>query len=175
MKKEFKETKLGKFLASKGLDQVTEIAKAIPGIGTAVTAMDALKDAVLGSKEFSALPIPDRDQFYELHKEQLHELEMYLNDISNARQKEIELAKLGKSNSRQTVLAYAGVGAFFLVVGFLLVKGIREMGTQEAFIIGGVVGTVTSIATMIYAYEFGSSKGSKDNGDALRKAFTDKN
>jgi hypothetical protein len=68
--KPLKDTKLGKFLASKGLDHLLEgIGTVLPG----VKVLDQIKDAVLGDS--GRLSEEDKKEFMELYKLRLEELD----------------------------------------------------------------------------------------------------
>jgi hypothetical protein len=99
--------------------------------------------------------------------ETLHDQDMDIflaevKDRDSARNREIEVVKAHGNNSTQHVLAYIGVAGFIAMVAFILTKGLKEMTEQEAFIVGNLVGAMGGIATTIFAYYFGSSKGSDD-------------
>lgn len=58
----------------------------------------------------------------------------------------------------------------FLVMGFLLLlRGLREMSTQEAMIVGSVVGTAGTMCGMVLSYYFGSSRGSSAKDRIIEK------
>lgn len=90
--KPLRDTKLGKFLKSKGLDTVLEVAgDFIPGVAT----LDRVKDLVFNSKKLSP---EDHKEFMDLLAAEQAELDSLITDRQNARSREIEMAKLGKSD-----------------------------------------------------------------------------
>ena len=85
-----------------------------------------------------------------------------LKDVASARTREVDLAQTGQKNYDQKALAYIGVMAFFVMVFYILNRGLGTMSSEESFIIGNVTGLVGAIAKDIYGYYFGSSSGSKE-------------
>ena len=85
-----------------------------------------------------------------------------LKDVASARTREVALAQTGQNNYDQKALAYIGVMAFFVMVFYILNRGLGTMSSEESFIIGNVTGLVGAIAKDIYGYYFGSSSGSKE-------------
>jgi len=92
-----------------------------------------------------------------------------VEDVKDARSREIEVIKSGSKNYMQDILATVGVFGFFSVVGYVLVMGLGKMTQEEAFMVGNLVGMVAAIAKDIYAYYFGSSKSSATKTDLLAK------
>ena len=83
-------------------------------------------------------------------------------DVDSARSREVETVRSGGGNYIQGILAIIGVGAFFGFSGYVIVYGLKEMTSQEALIVGTVIGSVMMIGKDIYGYYFGSSSGSKE-------------
>lgn len=157
--KDIKDTKIGKILSSKGLNDVLEsVGKVVPGIG----AINALKNLALNKPELSE---QDRAEIIAAAEQDLRELDMLLTDVQNARQREVELAKAGVKNYTQNALAFTGVGAFIILYGYVVIFGIKEVDTDSKIIIGQLLGTVGTIAGLIFGYYFGSSKGSREKND----------
>lgn len=160
--KNFKETKLGKILTSKGLGDALDIAGSIGVPGASAVAK--IIDKVQKSNELSP---EDKQMIQEAAEQYLHELDAYYKDVADARSREIELVKAGAKNYTQNILAYIGVSSFFFIVGYLIVKGLGNMDSQSAYIVGTMTGLSGSIAKDIYGYYFGSSKGSQDKNTLL--------
>ncbi len=91
---------------------------------------------------------------------------MYLDDIKNAREREIEIAKSGGSNTPMYILASLIVVGFFILMCILIFKttAIPE-GTKEIAYI--LVGTLSANFGQVCQYFFGSSKGSNDKNKFL--------
>lgn len=166
MKKPFKETKLFKFLDSKGLDLALELAGASPGVvGAGAKLLDSIKDSVVSGK----LPLEpkDKETALKLIEQEMNELDAMLQDVSNARATEIERLKTGSKNYIQNALAIAGVGFFFSMVGYIIMYGLGEMSAEEAFIVGNLTGGVAGIAYSIFNYYFSSTRGSREKNNTI--------
>jgi len=94
----------------------------------------------------------------------------YLADRQSARARDVELAKAGRSNHRADLM----VGA--VVVGLIACIGVLAFYRQS--VPGEVVGILSTIAGIFgsclkdaFAFEFGSSRGSKEKDDLLAKAL----
>ena len=152
--KPLKETNLGKFLSSKGLDHLLQgIGDVVPG----VRVLDRLKDAVLGTN--GHLSEDDKKQFIEAYKLNLEELDKQLADTSNARAREREfVTAAGHIDWFMT-----GFGAVILIC-FVYTVVISTTGTiptdmREIFIESRAA--VRDIVLAIAAYYWGSSAGSR--------------
>ena len=166
MKKPFRETRVGEFLQSKGFNTVLS---AVGAVFPVASVLGNVKDLVLGDPKWKELSPVDQAQFLELHALAVKELDLVLQDTANARAREVDLVRSGKSNLTQNVLAFVGVFAFFTAAGYMLVRGLGQMTSEQSFIIGNVTGILAAIAKDIYQYYFGSSKGSKDKTDLLKE------
>ena len=156
-KKPFKETKVGKFLASKGFNQVIEaVGSVVPGVAV----LDQVKDMVLGDNPEVVLSPEDKQYFLEQLRIEQAELDSLLKDRDSARNREIQTLQAGSKNITQNVLAYIGVVAFFSLVGYVIAKGIGEMTSEASFIVGNLTGISGAICKDIYGYYFGSSRSS---------------
>lgn len=168
MSKPFSETRVGKFLASKGFDQALEAAKVIPFVG----ALDAIKDLVVGSTDYARLTPEDQQRFLELRKLDIQELDAVLADTANARGREIEITKSGK-NYLQNILAILGVATFIFIVLYVLIKGLKDVPTEVNLLIGTVIGAAIGTYKDIYGYYFGSSRSSGEKDKTISKLITD--
>lgn len=101
--------------------------------------------------------------------------EMYLNDVANARQMQVEALRQTDKFSKRFVYFFAGfwslIGAGFIVI--ILFVEIPENNLRFAdTVLGFLLGTI--IATIIQFF-FGSSKGSADKTDMLSSTQLHKN
>jgi len=94
----------------------------------------------------------------------------YLADRQSARARDVELAKAGRTNRRADLMVTA------VVVGLIACIGVLAFYRQA--IPGEVVGILSTIAGIFgsclkdaFAFEFGSSRGSKEKDDLLAKAL----
>ncbi|HKR04423.1 MAG TPA: hypothetical protein VJY62_07280 [Bacteroidia bacterium] len=158
--KPLKDTKLGKLLASKGLNTVLDtVGTFIPG----VKILDNLKDSVLGN---NTIPEQDKTAIIEEIKVMKELLELQMQDTANARAREIEIAKTGKQDYMMVITGCIGLATFIfmvIVIAFFEIPPKNERLFD--LLLGGVIGTTGSI----FAYYFGSSKGSKDKTDILKE------
>ena len=172
-KKPFKETKLGKFLQSKGFNTVLDaVGNVIPGVAV----LDDVKDILMGNNpDIPAPSMSEEDKAYalELLKQEQAGLDSLLADVKDARGREVALIQAGNKNTTQNVLAYIGVSAFFAIVGYVIAIGIGEMTTEASFIVGNLTGISGAICKDIYGYYFGSSRSSAQK-DATIQSMTRK-
>lgn len=170
-KKKFFDTGFGKFVKKAGAivpDVLDVAADVVSGdISGAI-------DKVRGKIEEKAKT--DQRAAELLHELQLKQMEfekdifeMEVRDRDSARNREIEIVKAGSKNTTQNALAFIGVFCFFGMVGYLLVskRGLGDMSSEEAFIIGNCTGICGAIAKDIFAYFFGSSRSSRMKDEAM--------
>jgi len=112
------------------------------------------------------------------HEERLIELsvetdKMYLKDVQNARNREIEIKKAGGSNWPMYTLGSLITIGFFALVGILLFKetAIPAGSREVAFML---FGTLSTGFGSVIAYFFGSSKGSSEKNKMLQDAASKK-
>ncbi len=160
MGKPLKETKVGKFLASKGFDAALgTLGNFVP----AVAILDQLKDMVLGDSKH-VLSAPDKEKFLELLKLEQQELDSRLADVANARTRQVDIMKAGGKDWLHGVVVIFVLSLFALMV---LKKLFFASLTCEPMI--ELETTVRDIFFMVAAYYFGSSKGSRQKTELLAK------
>jgi len=152
--KQLKETAIGKFLSSKGLDNLLEgIGHLVPGIRV----LERLKDVVLG--ESSKLSEEDKKQFIDVYTLNLEELDKQLADTANARTREKEfVAAAGHIDWFMTVFGVIILICFVYTV-VISSTGIIPADMRELFIESRAA--VRDIVLAIAAYYWGSSAGSR--------------
>jgi hypothetical protein len=152
--KPFKESKIGKFLTSKGLDHLLEtVGDFVPG----VKALDKLKDAVLGDGD--VLSDEDKKQFMELYDLQLKELDKQLADVAGARFRESEFVKATGHIDWFMTLFGGVILALFSYTVWVSSTGSIPLDMREIFIESRAA--VRDIVLAIAAYYWGSSAGSR--------------
>ncbi len=149
-----KETALGKFLSSKGLDHLLQgIGDLVPG----VRMLERLKNAVVSNSD--QLNEEDKKQFLELYKLNLEELDKQLADTSNARKREQEfVATAGHIDWFMTVFGIVILICFVYTV-VISTTGTIPLDMREIFIESRAA--VRDIVLAIAAYYWGSSAGSR--------------
>ena len=102
----------------------------------------------------------------------LKEIEAVFKDIDSARNREAQIATSDNApllNKVVTpILALGTVGLSFALFGVLIFTEITEASKD---ILIYVLGAVNSASTMVLAYYFGSSVGSKDKAEELKKVL----
>lgn len=91
-------------------------------------------------------------------------VELEVQDRMDARNREVELAKAGKSDIMHFIVGGTGMATFLLIVIIGLFYDPPDKN-MFYFIAGHVIG----IATTIFVYHYGSSQGSKNKQNVLDK------
>lgn len=140
--------------APKALDLVGDL--------TGIKALNRLSD-VIDKDNPDALSPEALGMARELKALDLEELSMRLEDVANARNREIEIAKSGKSDAMMYVAGSVALGTFLLmVISIIFVKG-----TAANPMVHQLMGIIEGVALTIFQYYFGSSKGSSDKTKIL--------
>ena len=148
--KKIKDTKIGAFLKDKAPDVLSLVGDLLPDGG----AIGIVKNLIENK-------FPNADKREELLAE-LNELELEfykleVADRDSARKRQIEMAKAGSNDYMMTVVGLVGIGSFALIV----VSAIF-MDLPENPLLHQIVGLVEGVALTIFAFYYGTSKGSKD-------------
>ncbi|MGA1846770.1 hypothetical protein [Deferribacter abyssi] len=146
--------KISKSLLDDGKDKVIEFVKEKTGIDLSTV------------KDVEELKPEDISKLKEL--ENSFEIEMQklaIEDRKSARQREVELAKAGKNDWTQDVLAFVAVFGFFGVIYMLFLKEIPGGIARDVLLV--MLGALSKIVGDVYAYFFGSSKGSRLKDEKL--------
>jgi hypothetical protein len=143
--------------SAKVASQVVDIAKVVTGKADPVQAVDAIKADPAVALQFQQA-VMDNEATLE---------KAYLVDVQDARKRDTEFIKSGRYNWRADILAFLAVGGLVLCVWFIA----RDAGLPERAVnaIMFVAGVLASAVRDVYGFEFGSSRGSKANGEAIRK------
>ncbi|MEQ8581210.1 MAG: hypothetical protein RIC30_09385 [Marinoscillum sp.] len=140
--------------APKALDIVGDI--------TGIKALNRLSD-VIDKENPDQLSPEALGMARELKALDLEELSMRLADVANARNREIEIAKSGKSDAMMYVAGSVALGTFLLMV----ISIIFVEGTAANPMVHQLMGIIEGVALTIFQYYFGSSKGSSDKTKIL--------
>jgi hypothetical protein len=154
-KKKFKDTVVGKFITER-----------VPGV------LDAIDDVFPPAKLLTALvgkSLSPEDQIkfntLLLDYEQ-NERRDYLADTSNARQREIEVAKAGGNDHLMYVAGYTALISFLgMISAVIFVPG----NVSHNPLFHQLMGIIEGVALTVFTYYFGSSKGSADKSKMLKQ------
>lgn len=131
-------------------EQVVNVAQSLTGADTPGAALEALR-------AHPELAVQFRIKLAEI---ELERERAYLADRQDARSRDVAFAKLGRQNWRADVLA---VGALVGLVGLiwtLLFAPIPDGPARDVLLL--LSGALVAICKDVYAYEFGSSRGSAE-------------
>lgn len=90
--------------------------------------------------------------------------EAFLADVASARDRDKAFLAAGKKNFRGDILAYAAMGA---LVGCILLLFVFKVPQESREILLVVLGALVAIVKDVYGFEFGSSKDSQRNAQAV--------
>lgn len=172
-KKKFKDTVFGKILGKAGgliPDIISIGTKAIMG-----NPMGAIQDAIGALSKssdpkakaiLSELDLKMAEMELEFSKIELEETKLYLGDVQNARAREIEYIKAGKTDWMQVIVGILGLS----MLGFNLYAIVfLDIPEKNNILFVHFMGIIEGVALSIFSYYFGSSKGSKDKTKMLGK------
>lgn len=148
-KKKFKLFEWAKDHAPKALDFVGDV--------TGISALNRLSE-VISHENPDDLSPEDLQKAREMKELDLKELELVLADVANARNREIEVAKAGKSDFMMYTAGSVGLGSFLLMV--IAVVFIPKVGENP--LIHQLMGIIEGVALTIFYYYYGTSKSSHD-------------
>ena len=160
-KKKFKDSALFgaiKQFAPEIIDKATDIAATIyPPLGIVNTIVDSgldmlrkkggAEEAITALTEAKAEHTEEHIEYYKLEVE----------DRKSARLREVALAKVGKIDLMMILSGLVGLSCFGLIVYAVLFTTLPDNA-----LIHQLIGMVEGVAVSIFAFYFGSSKGSKD-------------
>ncbi len=106
------------------------------------------------------------------HSGNLKELETYAKDLDSARQREASIASSENApliNKIITpILALAITGLSFVLFAVLIFV---EVTTEAKDILIYILGVLSALVTQVVSYYFGSSMGSKDKSEELKRVI----
>jgi hypothetical protein len=139
--------------------------------GKAAAAILGVAEDVTGKKGDEAVKAIEADPALALQFEQAlmaqekDLIKLQLDDVKDARTRDIEVRKLtGGKNTRADILAYSAVASFIALI-FVFFWKTPDASTKDIFVL--LIGNLSGVVTTIYAYEFGSSRGSKEKTSIL--------
>lgn len=136
--------------------KVVDIAQTITGGKTPEEALEKMREDAQAQKQFQlAVLAIDSD----LEK-------AYLADRASARQRDVDLAKAGRNNTRGDILAYVAV-AGLLIYGVVLFF-VPVPDDSRDFLIY-ILGALTVIVKDVYGFEYGGSKSGERSALAVQE------
>ena len=157
----FKDGKLLEWIKTKGknsLGNVLDIVGELSGKEMIEKIGESLKDDV-------TINPADREELNRLLELEIEYQEIYLKDVQDARNREIELAKAGKKDPMMIIVGVVGISVFV----FMVVAIVYKPELQDNKLLIHLLGMVEGVALTIFAYYYGSSKGSKEKTQLLGK------
>jgi len=165
MKKSFKETKFGAFIAKAGqsMPEILSIGGEIltGDVGGAVEKVGALLKGKAETDPAAASLLQEFEMAKMEYQKEIFALEV--EDRKSARSREIEIAKIGGQDWMMYLTGIAGILAFFVVI--YAVIWIPTSQTNKLFI--HLMGLIEGAVMTIFAYYFGTSKSSADKNKLL--------
>lgn len=148
--KKLRDTKIGSFLAEKAPNVLNVVGDLLPEQGTLGIVKNIIDSTVPDAKERKALK-------EEMSKLELEYYKTEVADRDSARKRQIEMAKAGANDWMMYVVGLVGIGSFALIVASAIF-----MDLPENPLLHQIVGLVEGVALTIFAFYYGTSKGSKD-------------
>lgn len=162
------------------MDKLLDLLKgAAPALATVVAgplggmAVKAMADKLGVADSIEAVTehlTTNPEDAYKLAELDLKQFELEMQDRDSARKAHLAIATSPDAHWLEKlvvpILALGTVGLCFLLIGVLLFINVPD--SQENIIIYAL-GFITSAAGQVLSYFFGSSQGSKDKNEALKK------
>lgn len=146
-------------------DKAGEVAEKVVGAAQALTGA--------GTPDAAAEVLRTKPELALAFRKDMAELELeteraYLADRQNARNRDIELAKVGKLNWRADAMVVVAFAAVCVIAALLALGGIDGNTAAGGFLIS-VGGMFARNIGTAFDFEFGSSRGSKIKDETLSK------
>ena len=152
VKKKFKDTKIGIFLKEKAPDLLDKVGDFLPDKGV----LGIVKNII--DKDDKLSP-EDKAKATELLAHELSMYEIDHKDRASAREREMTYVNADKRDWMMISTGIVGLGCFILMVVAVIFypKNITENALYHQ-----LMGNIEGVAMTIFAYYYGSSKGSSD-------------
>jgi len=166
-KKPFKETKLGKFLQSKGFNTVLDaVGNVIPGVGV----LDNVKDILMGNNpDIPAPPMTPEDKAYalELLKQEQAQLDSILADVKDARNLQVQMNQSEHASwLSKNITSLIAIFMLLVCTTIMLLIGYGYFEDSEATIRSQTWSENATI--MILTYFFGSTMKSRQKDETIQ-------
>lgn len=106
----------------------------------------------------------------DLKKLSLEEQQMILGDMSNARQREIQMLNTANTTRlNRDLMPMMALGTILIVLAlfYVLIFSPQIIKSESKDIVMYILGVLSAVLTQIYSYYFGSSAGSADKSKTL--------
>lgn len=106
----------------------------------------------------------------DLKKLSLEEQQMVLNDMSNARQREVQMLNAPNTTKlNRNLMPLMALGTILIVLAlfYVLIFSPKVIQSESKDIVMYILGVLSAVLTQIYSYYFGSSAGSADKAKTL--------
>ena len=144
MRKKFKDTKVGKFLAEKAPKILQTVGDVLPSNGV----LGVVKNLINLSEDLT----PEDKEMITAEIIKLEEIE--LKDRESARNREVEIAKIHKYDFLFYLTGFTGLASFCFMIYAIVYLSIPEPN-KEVWI--HLIGITEGIVISIFGYYFGSS------------------
>lgn len=135
-------------------EKAVGIAQTITGTGTPEEALAVLRADAAKAHEYR-MAVEAREAELE---------QAYLRDRQDARNRDVQIVQAKGRNLRGDVLAYAAVATLGVVIILLFVMKVPQESREILLV---VLGALVKIVGDVFAFEFGSSKDSQRNQQAV--------
>jgi len=106
----------------------------------------------------------------DLRKLSNEEQQMILGDISNARQREVQMLNSANSTTiNKNLMPIMAMGTIVIVLGlfYVLIFSPSIIKTDSKDVIMYILGVLSAVLTQVYSYYFGSSAGSASKSQTI--------
>lgn len=145
-------------------DDAEEVARTVIDTAQNVTGTNTPQDALEAMRADPEQVIAFKKNMAEISAELD---KAYLIDRQNARQRDVELKKLGYRNARADAMLFMAFVSFIVIVYFAW-DGRLDMPDQVFALLNMAAGMILGMIKDAFQFEFGSSRGSKEK-DLLKK------
>lgn len=138
-------------------DQAGRVAKKVSDLAMAVTGADSIEEAQSRMEASPDIALQFRQQAMD---ERLEYERMMYEDRANARERDVKMREAGYHNWRADFLAFIVVAAIGGIV--YLLSTTTDLSEMVFSALNMALGALLKMLGDVFAFEFGSSRGSKD-------------
>lgn len=143
-------------------DQSVAVAEKAVGIAQTITGTSTPEEALAALQADQAA----QAEYRKAVLEQEGQLEAaYLKDKQDARARDVQIVQVKGRNLRGDVLAYAAIGSLIATIAALFM--VTNIPDSSEKLLYSLLGALIMIVKDVYSFEFGSSKDSQRNAQAV--------